>query len=146
VLELFVPGGILGIIGGVAILTSIFLSTASFELAAFSILLSLILCVVVSILLFKVFGKNVRIFDRLILKESTRTEHGYVSNVNRLDLIGLEGKSMTPLRPSGTAFFKDEYLDVVTEGGFIRENSPIKIIKVEGARVVVREINKQNSQ
>jgi membrane-bound serine protease (ClpP class) len=140
VLELFVPGGILGIVGGGAVLTSIFLSTASYELAAFSILLAIIICVVASILLFKVFGKNIRIFDRLILKDATRTETGYVSNVNRLELIGLKGKTITPLRPSGTAIFQEEHLTVVSEGRFIGENSTVKIIKVEGARIVVREI------
>lgn len=139
-LELFVPGGILGIIGIIAVLTSVFLSTSSFELAVYSILIAFILCIAVSIMLIKVFGKNIKIFDRLILKDRARTEKGYVSNVNRLELIGLEGISLTPLRPSGIAIFDHEHLDVVTEGGYIAENKPIKVIKVEGARIVVREI------
>lgn len=140
VLELFVPGGILGIIGFAAIITSIFLTTGSFELAAISILISLLACIVVSLLLFKVFNKNIRLFDRLILKDATHTDSGYVSNVNRLDLIGLEGRTITPLRPAGTAKFGQEYLDVVSEGSFIQENVTVKIVKVEGARTVVREL------
>ncbi|WP_239454447.1 NfeD family protein [Bacillus suaedaesalsae] len=144
VLELFVPGGILGIIGIVAVLTSVFLSTASFEIAAISILLAFILCIAASILLIKVFGKNIKVFERLILKDRARTEKGYVSNVNRLELIGLEGMSLTPLRPSGIAIVDEEQLDVVTEGGYIGQNKPIKVIKVEGARVVVREILMSN--
>ncbi len=56
------------------------------------------------------------IFKRLILTESTSTESGYVSNVNRLELIGREGVTVTPLRPSGTNWIEDERLDVVAEG------------------------------
>ncbi len=144
VLELFVPGGILGIIGFAAVITSIFLSTGSFELAAISILIAVISSIAVSILLFKVFNKNIRLFDKIILKDATRTELGYVSNVNRLELLGLEGKTTTALRPSGTAKFGQEYLDVVSEGRFIQENVAVKIIKVEGARTVVRELVIEN--
>jgi membrane-bound serine protease (ClpP class) len=140
-LELFVPGGILGIIGVVAVLTSVFISTESVELAAISILIAFTLSVVVSILLFKVFGKKINLFDRLILKDATVTDKGYVSNTNRLELIGVEGKTVTPLRPSGTALFDQEYLHVVTEGVYIPENTAVKIVKVEGARTVVRELN-----
>jgi membrane-bound serine protease (ClpP class) len=143
VLELFVPGGILGIIGVIAVLTSVFMSTESVELAAISIFIALTLSVIVSILLFKVFGKKISLFDRLILKDATVTDKGYVSNTNRLELIGLEGKTVTPLRPSGTAMFDQEYFHVVTEGVYIPENTAVKIVKVEGARTVVRELNKQ---
>ncbi|MBM7660789.1 membrane-bound serine protease (ClpP class) [Bacillus mesophilus] len=140
IIELFVPGGILGVIGLAAVLTSVFISTESIELAAISVFIAFLVCVIVSVLLFKVFGKKIRLFDRLVLKDATHTEQGYVSNVNRHELVGLEGETVSPLRPSGTAIFNDEYLHVVTEGVYISEKTPVKIVKVEGARVVVREI------
>jgi membrane-bound serine protease (ClpP class) len=141
VIEFFVPGGILGIAGLASILTSIFLSTESIGLAAISILIAMLTCIVSIVLLFKVFGKSIKIFDRLILKDSTRTDQGYVSKVNRLDLIGQEGTTVTALRPAGLATFNGEQLDVISEGMYIEANKKIKIIKVEGARTVVRELN-----
>lgn len=80
------------------------------------------------------------IFRRLILTDSTSTESGYVSNVNRLELIGRVGITITPLRPSGTVKVDDERLDVVAEGGFIEKDIAVKVIKVEGSRIVVREV------
>ncbi|MFD1736601.1 nodulation protein NfeD [Bacillus salitolerans] len=145
VIELFVPGGILGIIGLAAILVSIFLSTKSFELAAISILVAVVICILATVLLIKVFGKSIKIFDRIILKDATRTDQGYVSNVNRLELIGQEGITLTALRPVGTALIDDEHLDVVSEGVYIEANKQIKIVKIEGSRTVVREIKNETN-
>ena len=46
---------------------------------------------------------------------------------------------MTPLRPAGTATIQGERIDVVSEGSFINANQRVKVVKVEGMRVVVRE-------
>jgi membrane-bound ClpP family serine protease len=52
-------------------------------------------------------------------------------------LLGLEGKAITPLRPAGSALIGDARVDVVTEGKFVDPNTQIKVIRVEGSRVVV---------
>ncbi|MRH43082.1 nodulation protein NfeD [Aquibacillus halophilus] len=142
VTELFVPGGILGIIGIAAVVGSLFLSGSDMGHMAMSIGIALLLSIIVSVILFRKVGMKKGIFRHVILSDSTSTEKGYVSSVNRLELIGLEGKSVTPLRPSGTAVFDDERLDVVSEGAFIQADTDLKIIKTEGSRIVVREINK----
>jgi membrane-bound serine protease (ClpP class) len=80
------------------------------------------------------------LFQKIILKDSTNTEKGYVSSKNRTDLIGKRGYALTMLRPSGTAMIDKERVDVVTEGSFIAANKPIIVVKTEGVRVVVREI------
>jgi len=48
------------------------------------------------------------------------------------------GRALTDLRPSGVAIIADERVDVVTEGDYISADSPIKVYKVIGNRVVVR--------
>jgi membrane-bound ClpP family serine protease len=75
------------------------------------------------------------------LSESAKKEDGYVSNVNRTDLLGKEGIALTILRPAGTVIINNERVDVVSEGGFIDQNAVVKVIKVEGARIVVRELD-----
>ena len=87
----------------------------------------------------KVFGKQMKFLKRMILTDSTSSEGGYVSNVSRLDLIGRTGKTVTALRPSGIAVIDDERLDVVTEGNFVDPDCPVKVVKTEGSRIVVRE-------
>ncbi|MBY6278389.1 NfeD family protein, partial [Symbiobacterium thermophilum] len=61
---------------------------------------------------------------------------------DRARLVGREGVSLTVLRPAGTAVFDDQRLDVVTEGEFIPAGVPVKIVRVEGTRIVVRAMAK----
>ncbi|MFC4320827.1 NfeD family protein [Litchfieldia salsa] len=139
-LEFVVPGGVLGFLGLGAIITSMFLATDDVGHMALSLLISFSITIVVSIILFKVFGKKMRILRKIVLSDSTNTESGYISNVNRVELIGKEGFALTTLRPSGTALINNERVDVVTEGGYIEQNKKVVVIKTEGTRIIVREV------
>ncbi|MGD6832199.1 NfeD family protein [Sutcliffiella halmapala] len=144
VLEIFVPGGILGVLGLGAVITSFFFATGNIVETGISLLIAMVVTVVAMVLLFTVFGKRIRLFDRIILRDSTNTEQGYVSNVSRIELVGQEGVTLTPLRPAGTAVIKEERIDVVTEGNFIGSNKRVRIVKAEGPRIVVREIHTED--
>lgn len=139
-LEFFVPGGIAGAIGFLAIIASFFIASDNVVHMGISLLIALTASVLLSILMIRVFGKRMKLFKRIILTDSTSTEKGYVSNKNRLELIGVEGITLTPLRPSGTILIEDERIDVVSEGGFIPKDRKVRIIKTEGSRIVVREV------
>lgn len=138
--EFFVPGGIIGVLGIGCVVTSLIMSGQDFGHMAMSIGIAFLVSIIAAVLLFRTIGMEKGVFRHIILKDKTSTELGYVSTVNRLELIGLEGKTITPLRPSGTANFDTERLDVVSEGRFIQIDQAVKIVKVEGSRIVVREI------
>ena len=53
--------------------------------------------------------------------------------------LNKEGVAKTQLRPSGTAIIDGERVDVVTEGNLIEPGTNLKVVAVEGMRVVVRE-------
>jgi membrane-bound serine protease (ClpP class) len=144
ILEMFVPGGIVGSLGVISILGSLFLATDNVVYMGISILIAVTVSVLASILMVKVFGKKMKFFRKIILTDSTSTESGYISNENRPELIGKEGITLTPLRPAGTITVEDERIDVVSEGDFIQKDKRVKIIKTEGSRIVVREITNLN--
>ncbi len=56
----------------------------------------------------------------------------------RPELIGQTGTALTHLRPSGTAQINGQRVDVLSEGGMIEKGSDVKVVAVEGLRVVVR--------
>lgn len=137
--EFFIPGGIVGIVGIVAVIASIVMAGADVTHMLISVLIAISVAIVGMVIIMKVFGKKLTILNNLVLKDATTTEDGYVSNVNRIDLIGRTGKTVTPLRPSGIMDIQGERLDVVSEGAYIEAGKMVVIIKVEGSRIVVRE-------
>ena len=55
-------------------------------------------------------------------------------------LLGSVGTAATMLRPAGMARFGDEYVDVVSEGGYVPAGARVQVIEIEGHRVVVKEV------
>ena len=138
--EIFVAGGILGLLGVAAVIGSLFMSGYDVGHMSMSISIAFLVAIGTAVVLFRRIGMDKGVFRHIILRDENTTELGYVSTANPLELIGLAGETATPLRPAGAALFNEERIDVVSEGAFIDANSRVKIVKVEGARIVVREI------
>ncbi len=85
-------------------------------------------------------GKGDNVMDGLILDEKQRNRDGYTSTRDKNELLGAIGVCATDLRPAGTITVEGEPVDVVTEGGFVKQGDIVKVISVEGSRVVVRRI------
>ncbi|MBT2698013.1 nodulation efficiency protein NfeD [Bacillus sp. ISL-40] len=139
-LEFFLPGAISGTLGVAALILSLFLAGSDTIQIGVSIIIAIFLSVLVFFIMIKIFDKKLVLFNKMVLFDSARKEDGYVSNINRTDLLGMEGIALTILRPAGTVIINNERIDAVTEGGFIEQNAIVKVIKVEGARIVVREL------
>ena len=76
----------------------------------------------------------------IFLLQRTDRAIGYESAHPRRDLVGVTGRAITDLRPSGTGLFNDERIDVVSESEWITEGTPIKIVSAEGYRHIVRPV------
>ncbi|RUT36642.1 nodulation protein NfeD [Paenibacillus zeisoli] len=139
-LELFVPSfGILGILGSVCLVAGVVRAAYDTQHALETLGIAFAAALVVIIIVVWIF-KERGVWNRFILRDELTTDKGYSSVTERIDLLGLEGISLTPLRPAGTAVIGSERIDVVTEGGFIKADASVKVIKVEGTRVVVAEV------
>lgn len=145
-LEFFVPGGIVGIIGGALIIISLLFAGASVTHMAYSIIIAMFIAVIGMVILMKFFGKKLHVFNKLVLRDATTTEEGYVSNTNRVELIGRVGDAITPLRPAGVIIIDNERIDAVSEGSYIDKGKQVEVIKVEGSRIVVRESIKKTEE
>ena len=70
----------------------------------------------------------------------------YVKGAADLFQIGLflgeQGPVLTELRPSGSALLEGHPVDVVSEGAFIAKGELVRVISVQGSRVVVRRVEK----
>jgi len=116
-------------------------STMLFSLACYVT----IAVTIVGIVMFACFenyttGKTENIMDGLILGEKQRNKDGYTGSKNKRELKGAIGVCSTDLRPAGSITVEGEPVDVVTEGDFVTKGDIVKVISVEGSRVVVRRI------
>ena len=67
----------------------------------------------------------------------SRLDSDDASDATQAELVGRGGIALTNLRPSGQAQIDDVRYDVVTEGEFIDRDAPVRVVEVEGFRVVV---------
>lgn len=148
---LVIPGfGIVGILGILAILTSLSLSMMGrFELLTFQdvqsaiskVTAALVGSIILTIVLLK-FLPRTSVGRQVILTETEGRGEGYVAQrSDQHHLVGMIGVTLTPLHPSGVMVLDDTRYDVVSEGGFIDKQTRVKIVDVEGARMVVRQID-----
>jgi membrane-bound serine protease (ClpP class) len=140
--EVIAPGfGVPGILGIVAIFASIILASTSMEQALISLLIAIILTIIAVILLFKYAPRNNKFFDKITLSTSLNTSSGYVSSEDYKSYVGKIGVTITPLRPAGSIEVESRKLDVVSENAYIEKDDKVKIIKVEGNRIIVRKLD-----
>ncbi|MDD2573883.1 MAG: NfeD family protein [Bacillota bacterium] len=135
--ELVVPGfGFPGIGGILSIFASIFMASVSAAQAVVSLTTAIVLSIILTVLLFK-YAPRSKYFDRLILSTQLKTEEGYVGMGDHSSIVGREGTAVTPLRPAGTADIDGQRMDVVTMGDYIKVGESIKVLRVEGNRIIV---------
>ncbi len=149
-LEAFViPGfGIAGIAGIAAVGTSIFLSllphfatSADVATAAGVVSIAAITVVLIVWALLRHLPRSGR-FARsgLMLEESTSRDVGYQSAEVRHELVGADGVALTDLRPSGVAKIGEERVDVEAESSWISAGTPVRVMRSEGYRHIVRAV------
>lgn len=140
IIEAVVPGfGVPGIGGIASIVIAIVLASPDVQIAIFSIILAFVLSILVAYLFLK-YGQKSPYFDKIVLNAKGEGSSGYSSTINKLIYLNKEGTTLTTLRPSGTIIVDDMRLDAVTEGQYIAKGEKIKIVKMEGSRIVVRKI------
>jgi membrane-bound serine protease (ClpP class) len=80
-------------------------------------------------------------YHRAVLATANPTGPSLASTAApRMLKLGAEGIASTMLRPSGRASFGELHVDVVTEGDFIPPGAAIRVIAVEGSRIIVENI------
>ena len=139
--ELFIPGGVLGIAGIISIGGSIFVAFRDYPDAAMAVLAGEVLALAVSVVVGLRIFPHTPIARRLTLTRKFDADKGFTSASAELDAYdGKEGVAVTVLRPAGIALIDGKRVNVVTDGEFIEKNAPVKVVEVEGGRIVVRPL------
>lgn len=138
IVEFFVIGAILGIFGSIMLLISILLVGNNMALFSLFLLAIAILAIIEWVIFVKFKKRKIPFLNKFILTDATDAESGYTSFDDRSYLVNEQAVTATPLRPSGIIRYDEERIDAVAERSFIESGVEVKIIHVEGTRVVVR--------
>lgn len=136
--EMFLPGGILGVFGGLLLVAAVVVGYVGYGPVGGSVLLCiLVVCVLVGFCIWMTIFPRTVIGRKMTLGRNL--SHGDAMASSSPLLVGIEGVALTTLRPAGKALIDERRVDVVAEGDFIEANEPVVVIADEGARVVVRK-------
>lgn len=141
-IELVIPGfGIFGIAGIACVLFSLFLTLGG-GIGALNIMAGGTIAATVAFLLLLRYLPTSKLWHRLTLKDAQKNDRGYTSSVDLSALADKEGIVLTFLRPAGTVEIDGMVYDVVSEGRFVEPGARIRVLSVNGNRIVVRAIEK----
>ena len=142
-MEFFLPGGILGVVGALALAGAVVLCFTTYGATVGLVAAALAVLVVIGALTFwlKYFQKFGPGKD-LMLNASVKKD----DSLDRYQtFLNAEGVTKTSLKPAGKAQFGDQRLDVVAESGMVDVGAVVRVVKVEGSRVVVRHLPAKSS-
>lgn len=138
IIEILTPTiGLLAGIGVVAILYSLVLAMGGDINAIYMMAISLVISIVIFAVILKKLPSS-RLWKKLILTNTSSTEQGYVSSVDYSKYLNKEGVVLSELRPSGSVEIDGVPVDVVSEGKFISKGEKVRVVKIEGVRIIVR--------
>jgi membrane-bound serine protease (ClpP class) len=135
-LETVLPGLISGIIGFCCIGIGLAMAYMRFDFQTANTILAVVMAAgVVGVIFYVKYFPESRVAQVFVSKSA-------IGEIGTEDpsLLNQSGQALTTLRPSGTAVINGKRVDVVSEGAFIQSGQPIKVVAVEGLRVVVRAI------
>ena len=137
--EMAIPGfNLPGLLGAGCLVAAIFLVSDSFKEGAIITIIVLLLLGIMFAIILRVLSKG-KLKSSIILKEELRTDKGYTSSSDMNYLLGRQGIALTDLRPSGTAEIEGKDYDVVSEGRYILKGTRLKVVKVQGSKIIVKE-------
>ncbi len=134
-LEIFVPGGVLGVIGG---LLTIYACYLAFDLSAAWGSGAVLLSVVVAVTVLRLVAHS-RVGKRLVLGDVGASDWK-AAEAALAELVGREGRTLTPLRPAGLVEIDGRRVDVVADSEFLGAGVAVRVVEVEGNRVVVEAV------
>lgn len=134
-LELFLPGGLLGVLGFGSVLYGCYLA---FQMGPLWGIASVILSLLVSAGALRLFLAS-RAGRHMVLKDSGSAWRSQEEDLSDR-FLHRTGVTTTPLRPSGLATIDDHRIDVISAGEFLEAGVAVRVIEVESSRVVVEEL------
>ena len=137
--EVILPGGIIGLAGGGALVAGIIVAYNEYGASGAFIAAAVAVVLVVGALIieFKILP-NTPMGQRLFLKNSVESTSTYSKGDD--SMIGAEGETITALGPTGFVRIDGRKLEAASRSGFIDKHERIKVTGRDNFRIIVSKI------
>ena len=135
--EMFLPGMVAGTLGGLALAAAVLLSYYTYGFETGNILLVVFVAGGFVLFLWWLYFFPRSAFVKKLTLDAISGAPG--DHSARTALLGREGVALTQLRPAGTAMIGGKRIDVLAGDGFVAAQEHIKVVQVEGVKVIVRK-------
>ena len=135
--EFFIPGLIVGTLGVILLLVSTVYGWYLFPEYGPFIAMGEFIGLVASIALGMYAIANTRLGNFMIMNKTQDASEGWHAPAQDPALMGQEGTVYTALRPAGKILVNGDRIDAVSNGTFIDADTAVRVVEVEGGRVVV---------
>lgn len=143
ILEAFMPGfgaaGFTGVILEIITLVMTWFAHGPIATLAMLLIVLLVLAIAISTSLRSIASGRMS-KSSLVHSATESNEDGYRSIEDLAVFMDREGVASSVLRPTGIADFDGVRLNVSSEGDYIPAGTKVRIIKVEGAKILVRAL------
>lgn len=138
-IEFYVPGAVMGIFGGVLIVTSVILfATQGYAPWAIAIFLLMVITSVILLIRFALWRIPRAKPDFSIYSDKDQT--GYVASGYDQSAIGKQGTVLSDLKPGGYVLIEGKQHQAISQSGYIVKGSKVLVLSGEGESLIVKHI------
>ncbi len=134
--EIFIPGAVAGTLGALALAGAVLVAFGISTTCGFYVAMGVVVLSGITVVLW------IKLFPRSSIGRSmTLSEDGksFKAANQRSSLLDKDGVAQSDLRPAGFALIDGQRVDVVCEGGLISQGQTVKVVRIDGNRIVVRK-------
>ena len=142
-MEIFLPGGVLGLIGGVLMIAAVY-----FAYKDHSVLGGVVTLAALGIITFVVFKSALKLAPKtsfgkaLFLQDTQKGES--VSDGDIEQFIGRDAVAFSNLRPAGIVKIEGKRYNAITQGSYIEKRSTVRVISGKNSQLVVEQAQVAN--
>jgi len=135
--EVYLPGGIVGALGGMSLLAAVAIGFGEYGFGVGSLMLVVFLIAGVGLLTAGFYILPKTRAGKVLMHSAAIEGDGMLTSTLT---PGTSGSALTHLHPSGTALFDGRRLDVLAQTGYISSGTEIQIVRIEGPKIIVRAV------
>ncbi|MCX7818345.1 MAG: hypothetical protein N2652_03925 [Kiritimatiellae bacterium] len=143
-LEIYVPGGVLGVLGLLCLAGAVAIGFTLGPMVGWLSAAAVVLGTGIGVWVWIRWFPRTRAGQRLTLTADGRDFKA--PSAEWRALVGMTGEAVTDLRPAGIARIGGRRVDVTAEGTWIEAGRPVRVVAVDGVRIVVRAVDERSAQ